>query len=306
MGGFVVRAHQQPFLHVVKPHIDAGHAEECPLCIPHRRDDADHHNVLPHQLIHIGIHDIRLPCLPDLLPVVLVIIVKGILVLFKYVSVLFLVRIHDRLVRHILFVNTVRNTLGIRYGILLKIGKSCRKPVAALEQPHQCRIDGISLLLRIQDGNIPERSGKTHDFPVGFLDVAHQRKGILVGNCRQFFPVDLDQGLCGEQCRHQNCKQKNNSCDHCHLRDNLLTETAAFLRIQFVKHKTSPMYYFGAARHCLHKPPSYVRTCTTALQFSPADDSFLFHYYIDIQGISQLLLRIFIPFTVDVLLFTPN
>ena len=183
MRRLIIRADQKLLLHLIKRHINTAHAEKLALRIPQRRNDADHHNVISHQLIHIRVHNIRFPALFDLLPVLFIIIIKGIFMLLKNISCLFLIRIHNCLIRHIFFVHTVRHTVGIRNGILLKIGKCGRKSIAVLQKPHQSGINRPSLLSWIQCGNISERARKADHFSIRLLNITHQQKSIFISNC---------------------------------------------------------------------------------------------------------------------------
>ncbi len=136
MGRTIIGADQKLFLHMIQPDVHARHPQEISLCIPDRRDNADHHNIFAHQLINIGIHDIQIARLFDLHIILFLIIVKGILMFFKHISCILLIGIYHGFISDILLMAAVRLSVSVCNRILFKICKSSRKSVPAFQKPY--------------------------------------------------------------------------------------------------------------------------------------------------------------------------
>ena len=156
---------------MIESHINAGNPKKISLCIKDWRNNAYHHYIFSHQLIHIRIHNIRFSRFFYLHIIFFCIIVKCILVFFEYISSLFFIGVYDRFICNLSVMDTIRFSIFIRNRILLKISKRCRIPSTAFQKAHKRSINRLSLLLWVQLRNISERSGKTDYFSISVFNI---------------------------------------------------------------------------------------------------------------------------------------
>ena len=74
-------------LHIIQSDVAAGYPQEVPSHVINGRDDADHHNGVPLQLIDIGFHNVSLAGGFDFSIVFLLEVVEGVLMFFKHIAV---------------------------------------------------------------------------------------------------------------------------------------------------------------------------------------------------------------------------